>query len=635
MPLLRLDNLSLAFGHRALLDKVSLEVSRGERVCLVGRNGEGKSSLLRVISGEVVADDGELWVRPGMQVAYLAQEAALDSSQSVFAVVADGLPELGQMITDYHQAVSALEHNQDEVSLQRLADLQHALEAAGGWQLEQRVERVLSRLQLDGDAGFQTLSGGWRRRVLLARALVSEPDVLLLDEPTNHLDIEAITWLEDFMVEYPGALLFISHDRAFVRRLATRIIELDRGQLASWPGSYDDYVRRKAGQLEVEARHNALFDKKLSREEAWIRQGIKARRTRNEGRVRALQDLREQRRRRRDRVGKADLQLDSGEQSGKLVFEAEHVSVSFDGQVIILDFSTRILRGDRIGIIGPNGAGKSTLIKVLLGELPPDSGTVRRGTRQQVAYFDQQRAQLNPAATVMDNVAGGSQRVVVNGRDRHVAGYLQDFLFPPERLQSPVSTLSGGERNRLLLARLFAQPANLLVMDEPTNDLDVETLELLEELLMDYHGTLLLVSHDRAFLDNVITSSLVFEGNGAIGEYVGGYSDWQRQKQAADKSAVTPKQRQPGTQVAAGAAAARPSRKVRKLSYKDQRELDGLPARIESLDAEQAQLEQAIGEPGFYQQPGDVVAATLQRLEQLGAELEACYSRWEELEGGA
>ena len=635
MPLLRLDNLSLAFGHRALLDKVSLEVSRGERVCLVGRNGEGKSSLLRVISGEVVADDGELWVRPGMQVAYLAQEAALDSSQSVFAVVADGLPELGQMITDYHQAVSALEHNQDEVSLQRLADLQHALEAAGGWQLEQRVERVLSRLQLDGDAGFQTLSGGWRRRVLLARALVSEPDVLLLDEPTNHLDIEAITWLEDFMVEYPGALLFISHDRAFVRRLATRIIELDRGQLASWPGSYDDYVRRKAGQLEVEARHNALFDKKLSREEAWIRQGIKARRTRNEGRVRALQDLREQRRRRRDRVGKADLQLDSGEQSGKLVFEAEHVSVSFDGQVIILDFSTRILRGDRIGIIGPNGAGKSTLIKVLLGELPPDSGTVRRGTRQQVAYFDQQRAQLNPAATVMDNVAGGSQRVVVNGRDRHVAGYLQDFLFPPERLQSPVSTLSGGERNRLLLARLFAQPANLLVMDEPTNDLDVETLELLEELLMGYHGTLLLVSHDRAFLDNVITSSLVFEGNGAIGEYVGGYSDWQRQKQAADKSAVTPKQRQPGTQVAAGAAAARPSRKVRKLSYKDQRELDGLPARIESLDAEQAQLEQAIGEPGFYQQPGDVVAATLQRLEQLGAELEACYSRWEELEGGA
>ena len=635
MPLLRLDNLSLAFGHRALLDKVSLEVSRGERVCLVGRNGEGKSSLLRVISGEVVADDGELWVRPGMQVAYLAQEAALDSSQSVFAVVADGLPELGQMITDYHQAVSALEHNQDEVSLQRLADLQHALEAAGGWQLEQRVERVLSRLQLDGDAGFQTLSGGWRRRVLLARALVSEPDVLLLDEPTNHLDIEAITWLEDFMVEYPGALLFISHDRAFVRRLATRIIELDRGQLASWPGSYDDYVRRKAGQLEVEARHNALFDKKLSREEAWIRQGIKARRTRNEGRVRALQDLREQRRRRRDRVGKADLQLDSGEQSGKLVFEAEHVSVSFDGQVIILDFSTRILRGDRIGIIGPNGAGKSTLIKVLLGELPPDSGTVRRGTRQQVAYFDQQRAQLNPAATVMDNVAGGSQRVVVNGRDRHVAGYLQDFLFPPERLQSPVSTLSGGERNRLLLARLFAQPANLLVMDEPTNDLDVEPLELLEELLMDYHGTLLLVSHDRAFLDNVITSSLVFEGNGAIGEYVGGYSDWQRQKQAADKSAVTPKQRQPGTQVAAGAAAARPSRKVRKLSYKDQRELDGLPARIESLDAEQAQLEQAIGEPGFYQQPGDVVAATLQRLEQLGAELEACYSRWEELEGGA
>jgi ATP-binding cassette subfamily F protein uup len=634
MPLLRLANLSLAFGHRTLLDGVSLEVRAGERVCLVGRNGEGKSSLLRVIGGEVSADDGELWLRPGMRVAYLAQEATLDSQQSVFEVVAGGLPELGRMIIDYHQAVAALEQSQDEASLQRLAELQHLLEAAGGWELEQRVERVLSRLQLDGDAGFHTLSGGWRRRAMLARALVQEPDVLLLDEPTNHLDIDAITWLEEFMLGYPGALLFISHDRAFVRRLATRIIELDRGQLSSWPGGYDDYLRRKAEQLEVEARHNALFDKKLGQEEAWIRQGIKARRTRNEGRVRALKDLREQHRQRRERSGKADLQLDSGEQSGKLVFEAEHVSLSFGAQVIIRDFSTTILRGDRVGIIGPNGVGKSTLIKVLLGELQPDSGMVRRGTRQQVAYFDQQREQLDPQATLMESVGEGSPRVVINGRDRHVAGYLRDFLFPPERLQSPVSTLSGGERNRLLLARLFARPANLLVMDEPTNDLDVETLELLEELLLEYPGTLLLVSHDRAFLDNVVTSSLVFEGDGIIGDYVGGYSDWQRQRQAAAETPVASPlpRRDSGDKVSP--VKPKPAARARKLSYKEQRELEALPKRIEALEAEQAQLQQQTADPGFYQRPAEEVAAGLARLETIAAELEEVYARWETLESG-
>ncbi len=632
MPLLRLDNVSLAFGHRALLDGVSLEVRRGERVCLVGRNGEGKSSLLRIIGREISADDGELWLRPGMRVAYLAQEATLDSSQSVFAVVAGGLPELGQMITDYHQAVAALEHAHDMASLQRLAELQHVLEAAGGWELEQRVERVLSRLQLDGDAGFHTLSGGWRRRVMLARALVLEPDVLLLDEPTNHLDIEAITWLEDFMLDYPGALLFISHDRAFVRRLATRIIELDRGQLGSWPGNYDDYLRRKTEQLEVEARHNALFDKKLGQEEAWIRQGIKARRTRNEGRVRALKDLREQHRQRRERSGKADLQLDGGAQSGKLVFEAEHISLKFGEQVIIRDFSTTVLRGDRVGIIGPNGVGKSTLIKVLLGELQPDSGMVKRGTRQQVAYFDQQREQLDPQATVMESVGEGSPRVVINGRDRHVAGYLRDFLFPPERLQSPVSTLSGGERNRLLLARLFARPANLLVMDEPTNDLDVETLELLEELLLDYAGTLLLVSHDRAFLDNVVTSSLVFEGDGVIGDYVGGYSDWLRQRQeSAVKSAVSPSlRREAGDKLPP--AQVKPAGKARKLSYREQRELASLPQRIEVLEKEQAGLQQQTADAGFYRRPADEVAVALARLEAIATELEDCYARWEALE---
>jgi len=627
MPLLRLNNVSLAFGHRALLDGVNLEMFRGERVCLVGRNGEGKSSLLRILSGEVTADDGEMWVRPATRIACLAQEVGMDSQDSVFDVVAAGLPELGRLISEYHHTASELTHTDNPAALQRLSELQHELEAANGWALEQRVERILSRLDLDSDAVFHSLSGGWRRRVMLARALVGEPDVLLLDEPTNHLDIEAIMWLENFMLDYPGALLFVSHDRAFVRRLSTRIIELDRGQLTSWPGSYDDYVRRKAEQLEVEARHNALFDKKLSQEEAWIRQGIKARRTRNEGRVRALQALREQYRERRNRTGAVKLQLDKGEQSGKLVFEAENISLAFGDNTVISDFSTTIMRGDRIGIIGPNGVGKSTLIRVLLGKLAPDSGQVRSGTRLEAAYFDQQRDQLDLEKSVMDNVAEGSQHVMVNGSDRHVASYLRDFLFPPERLQSPVSTLSGGERNRLLLARLFARPANLLVMDEPTNDLDVETLELLEELLMDYQGTLLLVSHDRAFLDNVVTRSLVFAGEGVIGEYVGGYSDWLQQQKAGRPAGQTA-----GGTAAKAATKTVPAAKPKKLSYKDQRELDDLPQQIDALDAEQTQLQEAIGEPGFYQQDPEAVAATLARLEAVGEELEACYSRWEELE---
>jgi ATP-binding cassette subfamily F protein uup len=626
MPLLRLNKLSLAFGHRALLDQVDLEVRRGERVCLVGRNGEGKSSLLRILSGEVVADDGELWIRPAMRIAFLAQEVGLDSDDSVFDVVAGGLPELGRLISEYHHTLTELEKTDAPAILKRLSELQHELEANDGWQIEQRVEQVLSRLQLDSDAIFHSLSGGWRRRVMLARALVCEPDVLLLDEPTNHLDIEAITWLEEFMLEYPGALLFVSHDRAFVRRLATRIIELDRGRLTSWPGSYDDYLHRKAEQLEVEARHDALFDKKLSEEEKWIRQGIKARRTRNEGRVRALKEMREQHRQRRKRTGKVNLQLEKGERSGKLIFEAEDVGLSFGENRVISDFSTTIMRGDRIDIIGPNGAGKSTLIKVLLGEIQPDTGQLRRGTKQQVAYFDQQRDLLDLKKSVMDNVAEGSQHVMVNGRDRHVASYLRDFLFPPERLQSPVSSLSGGERNRLLLARLFAKPANLLVMDEPTNDLDVETLELLEELLMDYQGTLLLVSHDRAFLDNVITSSLVFEGKGAIGEYVGGYTDWLRQKKTGGKPVKTTANSSP--------AADKTSQPVRpvKLSYKEQRELDSLPQLIESLDAEQAQLQEAMGDAGFYQQDPDTVASVLERFELVEKQLEECYSRWGELE---
>jgi ATP-binding cassette subfamily F protein uup len=630
MPLLRLNKVSLAFGHHALLDNADLEIRRGERVCLLGRNGEGKSSLMRMINGEVLPDDGSVWTRPGIRVAYLAQEVTSDSRESVFDVVAGGLPGLGRLISAYHHTAAELERAPAADTLNRLAELQHELEAADGWQLEQRVARVLSRLGLDGDAGFPALSGGWRRRVMLARALVGEPDVLLLDEPTNHLDIEAICWLEDFMVEYPGAVLFISHDRAFVRRLATRIIELDRGQLTSWPGNYAEYVRHKAEQLEIEAQQNALFDRKLSREEVWIRQGIMARRTRNEGRVRALKALREQRRQRRERTGKVNLQLAAGERTGKLVFEAGHVNFAYGEHTVVRDFSTTILRGDRVGIIGPNGAGKSTLIKLLLGELSPDSGRIRRGTKQQLAYFDQQRARLNPDATVMDTVNEGSQRVTINGRERHVAGYLQDFLFPPERLQSPVRTLSGGERNRLLLACLFAQPANLLVMDEPTNDLDVETLELLEELLMDYPGTLLLVSHDRAFLDNVVTSTLVFESDGRIGDYVGGYSDWLRQ--AGTKSAAGPPSSTQESRPEPAPPSGRGRGKPRKLSYKGQRELDALPERIETLEAEQSRLQAVINSAAFYRQPQDETNTTLAQLESIIGELEACYARWEELE---
>jgi ATP-binding cassette subfamily F protein uup len=634
MPLLRLDKVSLAFGHHALLDQVDFEIRRGERVCLLGRNGEGKSSLMRVITGEVVADDGERWLRPGMRIAHLAQEVAADIDDTVFDVVASGLPELGQLLADYHRAINSLAQDASESNTHRVAELQHEIEVANGWQIEQRIETVLSRLDLDGEVSMHELSGGWRRRAMLARALVCEPDILLLDEPTNHLDIEAITWLEDFMFDFPGALMFISHDRAFVRRLATRIIELDRGQLTSWPGTYDDYVRRKAEQLEVEARHHAQFDKKLSQEEAWIRQGIKARRTRNEGRVRALKALREQRGQRRDRVGKARMQLQDGNESGQLVFEAKDVSIAFDDKPVISHLSTTIMRGDRVGIVGPNGAGKSTLIKLLLDQLKPDSGRIRRGARVQTAYFDQQREQLEPEKSVMDNLTGGGQTVTVNGKSRHVSGYLRDFLFPPERLQSPVSTLSGGERNRLLLARIFAQPANLLVLDEPTNDLDVETLELLEELLMDFDGTLILVSHDRAFLDNVVTSTLVFEGEGKVGEYVGGYSDWLRHaRQTASTKAKQKPKPAPITEPKPAPAANKPATgKPRKLSYNEQRELEALPAMIEALEAEQSQLQARVSDTGFYQQEQAQVTDTLARLETVTQELESCYRRWEALE---
>ena len=553
MPTARLDKVSLSFGLKPLLDNVALQIRKGERVCLLGRNGEGKSSLLRLIAGAIVPDSGEVWVRPGAKVASLAQEVSPSSDESVLDMVMGGTSGGG---------------------------------IDGDWRAALQVDQVISRLELDRDAPMSALSGGWRRRVMLGRALVSEPDLLLLDEPTNHLDIEAITWLEDMMIEFAGALLFISHDRAFVRRLATRIVELDRGQLRAWPGTYDDYVLQKRAALEVEAKHAALFDKKLAQEEVWIRKGVEARRTRNEGRVRALEQLRIQRSERRERIGQVDVRVQEAGPSGKLVFEAVDVAIDFGAAPIIRGFSARIMRGDRIGIIGPNGCGKSTLIKLLMGELEPSEGTIRRGTSLMPAYFDQQREQLDPSKSIMDNVTGGSgETITIGGRPRHVSSYLRDFLFPPERLHAPVSMLSGGERNRLLLARLFAKPSNLLVMDEPTNDLDAETLDLLEEMVAEYAGTLLLVSHDRAFLDNVVTSTLVFEGGGRVNEYVGGYSDWLRQRRAIAVAAKTPSPRA-APPPARGSAVA----KARKLSYKDQRELDGMPAAIQLLEAEQAEL---------------------------------------------
>jgi ATP-binding cassette subfamily F protein uup len=592
MPTVRLDKVSLSFGLKPLLDNVSLQLRKGERVCLLGRNGEGKSSLLQLIAKNRLPDSGEVWVRPGARIASLAQEVSEASDMTVRAVVLGGIEP-------------------------KTPDDQ--------WQAELQVDQVISRLGLQGEAPMSVLSGGWRRRAMLGRALAAAPDVLLLDEPTNHLDIDAITWLEDMMLEFAGALLFVSHDRAFVRRLADKIVELDRGQLRPWPGSYDDYVAQKRASLEVEAKHAALFDKKLAQEEVWIRRGVEARRTRNEGRVRALKQLRIERSERRERIGNVELRAQDAPPSGKLVFEAENVTLMFGERAIIKGFSARIQRRDRIGIIGPNGCGKTTLIKLLMGELEPSAGTIKRGTNLSPAYFDQQREQLNPAASIADNVTGGSgDTVTLDGHPRHVSGYLRDFLFPPERLNAPVSMLSGGERNRLLLARLFARPSNLLIMDEPTNDLDAETLELLEEMVAEYAGTLLLVSHDRAFLDNVVTSTLVFEGEGRINEYVGGYSDWLEQRRPP--VAVPQTGRKP---------AAATSSKRQRLSYTEQRELAQLPDQIQRLEAEQAQLTTLISDPALFQRNQDEGNQALQRLHALGLELETAYARWETLDNSA
>jgi len=625
-------------GGPLLLDHVDLTIEPGERVCIVGRNGAGKSTLMRLMAGEIRPDDGEIRVQNGVVVARMAQEVPQDTQGSVFDVVADGLGDLGQLLARYHHAVH-------EGDMDAMAAAQTAIEARDGWDIDRRVQQVLERLELPEDADFAALSGGMKRRVLLAQALVRAPDILLLDEPTNHLDIEAIDWLEGFLKSFAGSLVFVTHDRSFLRALATRIVEIDRGQVTSWPGDYDNYLRRREERLHAEAQENARFDKLLAQEEVWIRQGIKARRTRNEGRVTALKAMRRERAARRELTGKVKMEAAAAQASGKKVVEMTGVSQAFGDKVILRDASATILRGDRVGIIGPNGSGKSTLLKILLGELTPDAGKVELGTNLQIAYFDQHRSQLDESRSALENVAGGRDFVEINGSRKHAIGYLQEFLFSPERARAPITRLSGGERNRLLLARLFAQPSNLLVMDEPTNDLDVETLELLEELLLDYTGTLLLVSHDRDFLDNVVTSTLALEGDGRLGDYVGGYSDWLRQRpvlarhsrEGGNPASFEMKQDQQldsrlrGNDEQKAAPILPPAKK--KLSYKDQRELEQLPGRIEQLETDIAARTEAMQDAAFYAQDAAAQQRANAELAALQAELDKAYARWEELDG--
>ncbi len=624
MALLNLRNVTVGYGGPALLEHIDLAIEPGERLCLLGRNGTGKSTLMRVVSGELLPDEGEVARRQGLRIARMEQEVPAQLPGTVFDAAAVALGAQGELLARYHELSVRVAHEPDAALLfAELERTQHALEAHGGWHFRHQVERVLSHLGLDFEARCDTLSGGMRRRVLLARALVAEPDLLLLDEPTNHLDIDGITWLEERLLGYSGALLFVTHDRTLLQRLATRIVELDRGRLTSWPGDYATFEVHRHQALEAEAAQQALFDRRLAQEEIWIRKGIEARRTRNEGRVRALQAMRAERRARRERPGTVNLRSNEAERSGHIVIEADRISHARAGRTLVRELSTTVMRGDRVGVIGPNGAGKTTLLRLLLGELKPDAGEVRLGTRVQPAYFDQQRAQLDEQRSLLDNVAEGRSAVTVNGETRHVLGYLQDFLFAPQRCRTPVRALSGGERNRLLLAKLFAQPSNLLVLDEPTNDLDLETLELLEELLQSYGGTVLVVSHDRSFLNRLVTSTLVFEGDGRIGEYVGGYDDWLRQRPTPPAPAATPQAPPP---------ARPPPSATRKRSYREQRELDALPGLIEALEEEQHSLHARLADPAFYREQATGVAAARQRLQALERELAALYGRWELLE---
>lgn len=634
MTLLKLTNVSLAYGSNPLLDGVSWQIARGERVCIIGRNGTGKSSMLSLVKGSQLPDDGEIWRAPGLKIGELPQELPLADERTVFDVVAEGLAGVGKLLADYHHLSQNIHNDSDLV---KLMHVQQELEAKDGWRLQQLVDSTLSRLQLPADKTLAELSGGWRRRVLLAQALVSEPDLLLLDEPTNHLDIGAIAWLEEALTGFNGAVLFITHDRAFLQNLATRILELDRGHMIDWNGDYASFLVQKEQQLAAEETANALFDKKLAQEEVWIRQGIKARRTRNEGRVRALKALRAERSERREHQGKANIQIDAAEKSGKQVIVVENASFAHPGgTALIRDFSTVLQRGDRIGLLGANGTGKTTLLKLLLGDLQPTSGKVEAGTRLEVAYFDQLRHQLDLEKTVIDNVAEGRDFITIDGQSRHVLSYLGDFLFSPQRARTPVKALSGGERARLLLAKLFSKPANLLVLDEPTNDLDVETLELLEEVLLNFQGTVLMVSHDRAFLDNVVTSTLVFEGNGVVREYIGGYQDWLRQGGSPRLLGVADSKEAKEVKVDASqnssTPAAEPAPAKKKLSYKVQRELDSLPAKIDAVEKGIAATQAEMAKPEFYQQSAQLTGDTIAKLEALQKELDDLLERWAELE---
>lgn len=625
MALLTLRDVSLGFRGPLILDQVNLAIEPGERICLLGRNGTGKTTLLRLLAGDIEPPKGEIARRQGMVTAVLPQEVPQNLVGTVFDEVARGLGDKADLLAEYHHVAHQLGTTPSDELRTRLDRVQHALEATGGWSLNQQVDTILSRMELDPDATVSKLSAGMKRRVLLARALVCNPDLLLLDEPTNHLDVDAIRWLEEFLLRYSGTILFVTHDRALLRRLATRIIELDRGRLTSWACDYETFVERKEAALEAETRQQAEFDKKLAKEEVWIRTGIQARRTRNEGRVRALESLRKIRRERRDQVGEARMEIQEAERSGRLVIEAKDVAFRYGDRPIVRGLSTMIMRGDRVGLIGPNGSGKTTLLRLLLGQLQPETGLIRHGTNLEVAYFDQLHAQLDETRSVRDNVTDGAETVVINGRRRHIVGYLEDFLFSSEQAAQPVSRLSGGERNRLLLARLLTKPSNVLVMDEPTNDLDIETLELLEDLLVEYPGTLLLVSHDREFLNNAVTSTLVLEGDGRVKEYAGGYDDWLRQRPAE-----TPPEKPEA--VAERPKPSPPKERSRRLTYAEQRELEALPERIIAIEAELSELHGVMADPAFYRQDSATIAATSNRLQSLEKELATAYQRWEELE---
>jgi ATP-binding cassette subfamily F protein uup len=627
MPLVTLQDIYLSYGQPPLIDHINLVIERGERVCLIGRNGAGKSTLLKILTGQIIADDGILKRASGVKIAQLEQSVPQNTKGSVFDVIAQGLGAEGELAQRYHHLIAELGNNPSDQTMRELEDCQAELDRVDGWDINTRVEAIITKMDLDADMDISSLSGGYKRRVLLARALVCDPDLLLLDEPTNHLDIDAIQWVEQFLLKWEGSLLFISHDRRFMENLATRFIEIDRGQLTEFNCNYATYLTRKEDMQDVEDKQNALFDKRLSQEEIWIRQGIKARRTRNEGRVRALEAMRREYADRRKRQGTARMDIQQAEKSGKIVAEAENINFAFDGSAsgekVISNFSTLIQRGDKVGFIGRNGVGKTTLIKLLLGELSPQTGTIKTGTNLSVAYFDQYRSALDEEKTVQDNVSGGRDMLEIGGKPRHVISYLQDFLFAPERCRQPVKALSGGERNRLLLAKLFTQPSNILVLDEPTNDLDIDTLDLLEELLIDYKGTIILVSHDRTFLNNVVTSTLVFEGHGQINQFIGGYDDWLRQRkaeQAIPSVASAPK------------VTAKTKKAAVKLSYKDQRELDSLPQQIEQLETEISQVSERISQPDFYKAERTETEQTENHLTELQKQLSQCYDRWELLE---